>query len=81
MTTTIQDRYVSIHSSEDFPALCEKPDRIVFLNVPDETVINVCESRINAEGRPEVTLTMRELWTLLETYQATRQETTPHEGV
>jgi hypothetical protein len=81
MKITIQNRYVNCDSgAQDFADIHAKPDLIVLLNVKDNTTINVCESKTNAFARPEVRLTMRELWTLLETYQATRQEVSS-EGV
>lgn len=80
MTLTIQDRHCTFDTSEDFPDLCPTPDSIVLLNVKDDTVIEACESKTNEAGRATVTLTMRELWALLETYQATRQEVS-REGV
>ena len=81
MRLLIQDRYATFDTGrQDFPSLASEPDDLTLLNVKDETTLRFCESKTNVLGRPEVKLTMRELWTLLETYQATRQETTPHEG-
>ena len=76
MRLVIQDRHFTLDTSEDYPEMCNRPDEITLLNVKGETEICCCESKTNEAGRPEVTLTMRELWTLLDTYQATRQETT-----